>query len=75
MFGLTRSQARRAGDILEVLGRDWRELIAGRDGFLVDKRRAGLYRHRVVWGEMDSMCLGKKEMYRSLENMRGTGRK
>jgi hypothetical protein len=58
MFGLSRSQARRAGDILEVLGRDWRELVAGRQGFLVDRRRAGLYRHRVVWGEMDSMVGG-----------------
>ncbi|PQE19047.1 thioesterase thiol ester dehydrase-isomerase protein [Rutstroemia sp. NJR-2017a WRK4] len=55
MFGLTRPQARRAAGILEVLGRDWRELVAGRQGFLVDRRRAGLYRHRVVWGEMDSM--------------------
>ncbi|KAF5877777.1 uncharacterized protein Bfra_002145 [Botrytis fragariae] len=50
MFGMSREQARDAGKILEVLGRDWRELLAGRHGYLVDKKRAGLSRHKVVWG-------------------------
>jgi hypothetical protein len=34
---------------------EWRGLVAGREGFLVDGRRAGVLRQRVVWGEMDSM--------------------
>ncbi|QSZ34971.1 hypothetical protein DSL72_007833 [Monilinia vaccinii-corymbosi] len=46
MFGMSREQAREAAKILEILGRDWRELIAGRSGYLVDKNRAGLRRHK-----------------------------
>lgn len=57
MFGMSREQAQEAGMILEILGRDWRELVAGRLGFLVDKKRAGLSRHKIVWGEMDSMVM------------------
>jgi hypothetical protein len=30
-------------------------MVAGSEGFLSDKRRAGLIRHNVVWGEMDYM--------------------
>jgi acyl-CoA thioesterase FadM len=44
-----------AGQILKVLGRDWRELVAGSEGFLTDPKRAGLHRHGIVWGEQDSM--------------------
>jgi hypothetical protein len=40
---------------LKALGEEWRELVAGREGFLVDKKRAGLLRQKVVWGEMDCM--------------------
>lgn len=29
--------------------------MAGSEGFLTDKSHRGLYRHEVVWGEMDSM--------------------
>ncbi|KAM0147569.1 hypothetical protein ACHAPG_010496 [Botrytis cinerea] len=63
MFGMSREQARDAGKILEVLGRDWRELLAGRHGYLVDKKRAGLSRHKVVWGEMDCMKHVNNVMY------------
>ena len=48
-------QTRRAGDVLKALGEEWRELVAGREGFLTNPKRAGLLRRRVVWGEMDSM--------------------
>ncbi|KAL3425189.1 hypothetical protein PVAG01_04470 [Phlyctema vagabunda] len=54
-FGLTPSQLQSTSRILGILGRDWRELVAGREGFLTDRKRAGVLRRRVVWGEMDSM--------------------
>lgn len=54
-FGLLPEQVRRAGNILEVVSRDWRDLVAGSEGFLTGQDRAGLEEHRVVWGEMDSM--------------------
>lgn len=38
-----------------MIASEWRALIAGREGFLVDKKLAGLSRHKVVWGEQDSM--------------------
>ena len=46
---------RKAGSVLKALGEEWRDLVAGREGFLVDKKRAGLLRQKVVWGEMDCM--------------------
>lgn len=52
MFGLKPAQVDDAGKILQQLARDWRELIAGSEGFLTDGKRRGLYRHNVVWGEM-----------------------
>lgn len=54
-FGLRPEQVRKAGDVLQVVGREWRNLVAGSEGFLTGPGRAGLERHRVVWGEMDSM--------------------
>ena len=55
IFGMDRPQTRRAGGVLKALGEEWRELVAGREGFLTTPKRAGLLRRRVVWGEMDSM--------------------
>lgn len=52
MFGLKPTQVEEAGKILQQLARDWRELIAGSEGFLTDEKRRSLYRHNVVWGEM-----------------------
>ena len=52
IFGLRPVQVDEAGSILRVLARDWKELLAGSEGFLVGRSRAGLERHRVVWGEM-----------------------
>jgi hypothetical protein len=58
LFGMSKAQTQKAASILRVLGEEWRELVAGREGFLTEPRRAGLLRHKVVWGEMDSMvCL------------------
>lgn len=55
MFGLKPPQVREAGAILQQLARDWRELIAGSEGYLTDTTRRGLFRQNVAWGEMDSM--------------------
>lgn len=56
MFGLSSSeQTAAAGGILGDIARDWRELVAGSEGFLTGVDRRGLYRQEVVWGEMDSM--------------------
>lgn len=51
-FGLKPEQTQAAGKILQELARDWRELVAGSEGFLTEKSRRGLYRQEVVWGEM-----------------------
>jgi hypothetical protein len=55
MFGMSTAQVQRAGKICNILGKEWRELVAGSEGFLTDQRHAGLLRHNVVWGEMDFM--------------------
>jgi hypothetical protein len=41
-----------AGSILQQIARDWRELIAGSEGFLTGETRRSVFRHSVVWGEM-----------------------
>lgn len=46
------AQSEEARDILRVVSQEWREMLAGSEGFLVGKERAGLERHEVVWGEM-----------------------
>lgn len=52
MFGLDPVQTKEAGSILQEIAVDWRELVAGSEGFLTGNEQRGLYRHRVVWGEM-----------------------
>jgi hypothetical protein len=54
-FGLTAPQVNEAGTILKELAAEWRELVAGSEGFLTAEGRRGLWNHAVVWGEMDSM--------------------
>jgi hypothetical protein len=56
MFGLKPHQVQEAGDIVRQIARDWRELIAGSEGYLTDATRRGLFRQRVAWGEMVSSC-------------------
>lgn len=62
-FGLTPPQTANAGSILKTLAHDWRALLAGSEGFLTSRERRGLYRHSVVWGEMDSMGHVNNVMY------------
>jgi hypothetical protein len=52
MFGLQPAQVDVAGSILQQVARDWRELIAGSEGFLTEETRRSVFRHSVVWGEM-----------------------
>ena len=52
IFGLQPAQVDEAASILRTVVQEWRELVAGSEGFLVRKGRSGLERHNVVWGEM-----------------------
>lgn len=52
MFGIDDEQTSQAGWILQQVSRDWRELVAGSEGFLTAEEYRGLYRQEVVWGEM-----------------------
>ena len=46
-----------AGNILKVVAREWRELVAGSEGFLTGRGRAGTEGREVVWGDMVSGLL------------------
>lgn len=52
MFGINDAQTSEAGSILQEVLADWRELLAGSEGFLTGQEYRGLYRQEVVWGEM-----------------------
>jgi hypothetical protein len=54
-FGLTPPQMALAGSILEEVASDWRELVAGSEGYLTSPTRRSLHRWPVAWGEQDSM--------------------
>ncbi|KAJ5777840.1 hypothetical protein N7520_001086 [Penicillium odoratum] len=54
MFGLRPAQIDEGGQILQQLARDWRDLLAGSEGFLTDEKRRSLFRHNVVWGEQSA---------------------
>ena len=54
-FGLTTPQMALAGSILEEIASDWRELVAGSEGYLTSPTRRSLHRWPVAWGEQDSM--------------------
>lgn len=52
LFGMNSAQTEEAGAILQHISQDWRELVAGSEGFLSGESWRGLYRQEVVWGEM-----------------------
>lgn len=62
-FGINSTQVEEAGSILQETADNWRELVAGSEGFLTGKQWRGLYRQEVVWGEMDSMGHVNNVMY------------
>lgn len=51
MFGLSPAQIDEGGKILSQVATEWREMVAGSEGFLTDGKRRSLFRHGVVWGE------------------------
>lgn len=51
-FGLDKKQTEEATSVLQEIAMDWRGLVAGSEGFLTEKKYAGLWRQEVVWGEM-----------------------
>jgi acyl-CoA thioesterase FadM len=55
MFGMPDALVNEASSILKILGRDWRDLVAGSEGFVTDPVRAGLHQHPIYWGDQDSM--------------------
>ncbi|KAL2700019.1 hypothetical protein AAEP93_008542 [Penicillium crustosum] len=66
MFGMKPAQIDEGGKILQQLAKEWRELIAGSEGFLTDKKRRSLYRHNVVWGEQPMESPDKITVYQKL---------
>ncbi|RPB16340.1 hypothetical protein P167DRAFT_570578 [Morchella conica CCBAS932] len=57
LHGTTAEETREASDILKDLTKNWRDYVAASEGFLTGETRRGLYRHNVVWGDMDSMVI------------------
>jgi hypothetical protein len=55
LFGCNEEQVQEAGRISQELASNWRELVAGSEGFLTTEGRPGLFRRPVEWGEQDSM--------------------
>jgi acyl-CoA thioesterase FadM len=55
MFGMPSSLVGDASAILQVLGQDWRDLVAGSEGFLTDPKRAGVHHYAIHWGDQDTM--------------------
>jgi hypothetical protein len=54
-FGLSSSQVEEAGSILKEVANDWRELMAGSEGFLTGPERRGFFKQEVTWGETVSV--------------------
>lgn len=52
MFGLHAEQVHTAGTILEELTRNWRDLVAGSEGYLTDKCRRSFHRLARIYGNI-----------------------
>lgn len=57
VFGCNDAQIAQAAAVLRAIATEWRELLAGSEGYLTGGRR-GLDAREVVWGEMDSFVGG-----------------
>lgn len=55
LFGLSPAQTHEAGSILQEVNSDWREIVAGSEGYLTGREWTGLKGREVVWGEMVSI--------------------
>jgi acyl-CoA thioesterase FadM len=62
-FGVPPPLVDEAGKVLEELGQDWRDLVAGSEGFVTDPQRSGLHRHAIYWGDQDTMGHVNNVMY------------
>jgi hypothetical protein len=57
-FGLDERQVKKAGIISQILGEQWKGLVAGPEGFLVSEESpnntipSDAWEEKVVWGEM-----------------------
>lgn len=52
-FGCNGQQINQAAEVLRVIATEWKELLAGSEGYLTGGRR-GLDGREVHWGEMDT---------------------
>lgn len=66
-FGCSAAQVSRASGVLTIVAKEWRELLAGSEGFLSQGRAATS--RKVVWGEMDTFVGSPFAPARHLENM------
>ncbi|KAL2017101.1 hypothetical protein VTK56DRAFT_2573 [Thermocarpiscus australiensis] len=70
IFGCDNQQIARAAAVLRALATEWRELLAGSEGFLTGGRR-GLDGREIVWGEMDTFGhVNNVNYYRYAESAR-----
>ncbi|KAK0652863.1 thioesterase-like superfamily-domain-containing protein [Cercophora newfieldiana] len=70
IFGCSNAQVSRAAAVLRALAVEWRELLAGSEGFLTGGRR-GLDGQRIAWGEMDTFQhVNNVNYYRYAESAR-----
>ncbi|KAK0720317.1 thioesterase-like superfamily-domain-containing protein [Lasiosphaeris hirsuta] len=70
MFGCNNQQIPRAAAVLRVLALEWKDLLAGSEGFLTGGRR-GLDGQKIAWGEMDSFGhVNNVNYYRYAESAR-----
>ncbi|AEO63182.1 uncharacterized protein THITE_2108089 [Thermothielavioides terrestris NRRL 8126] len=70
IFGCSRQQIAQAAVVLRALATEWRELLAGSEGFLTGGRR-GLDGREIAWGEMDTFGhVNNVNYYRYAESAR-----
>ncbi|KAK3326221.1 thioesterase-like superfamily-domain-containing protein [Apodospora peruviana] len=70
IFGCSDRQVSQAADVLRAIAIEWKELLAGSEGFLTGGRR-GLDGQKVAWGEMDSFGhVNNVNYYRYAESAR-----
>ncbi|KXX81473.1 hypothetical protein MMYC01_201756 [Madurella mycetomatis] len=70
IFGCDGQQISRAASVLGALATEWKELLAGSEGFLTGGRR-GLEAREIAWGEMDTFGhVNNVNYYRFAESAR-----
>ncbi|KAK4181508.1 thioesterase-like superfamily-domain-containing protein [Triangularia setosa] len=70
IFGCSNAQISRAASVLRALAVEWKDLVAGSEGFLTGGRR-GLDGRQIAWGEMDSFQhVNNVNYYRYAESAR-----